>query len=68
MRSLALGHEDLNDHEELRHDPALQTEACRVTFHSAIIRRPRLPRVILDNSSCSSAVSFNTCLTDIRAS
>lgn len=28
--ALALGYEDLNDHGELRHDPALQTAACRV--------------------------------------
>ncbi len=27
--ALALGHEDLNDHEELRDDPALQTETSR---------------------------------------
>ena len=28
--ALALGHEDLNDHGELRHDPALQTAAGRL--------------------------------------
>ena len=39
-----------------------------VTFHLAITRRPRLPRAILDNSSHSSAVSFNTCFTDMRSS
>ncbi len=27
--ALALGYEDLNDHDELRHDPALQTAAGR---------------------------------------
>ena len=30
MYALALGHEDLNDHGELRHDPALQTAAGRL--------------------------------------
>lgn len=28
--ALALGHEDLNDHEELRHDPALRTAVFRM--------------------------------------
>ena len=28
--ALALGHEDLNDHEELRHDPVLQTATSRM--------------------------------------
>ncbi len=28
--ALALGHEDLNDHGELRHDPALQMVASRM--------------------------------------
>ncbi len=28
--ALALGYEDLNDHQELRHDPALQTAAAQV--------------------------------------
>ncbi len=28
--ALALGYEDLNDHQELRHDPALQTAASRM--------------------------------------
>ena len=28
--ALALGHEDLNDHGELRHDPALQTATSRI--------------------------------------
>ena len=28
--ALALGHEDLNDHGELRHDPALRTAAGRI--------------------------------------
>ncbi len=30
MYALALGHEDLNDHGELRHDPALQTATSRI--------------------------------------
>ncbi len=28
--ALALGYEDLNDHQQLRHDPALQTAASQV--------------------------------------
>ena len=41
--ALALGHEDLNDHGELRHDPALQTAAGRL---EALASPPR--RLILD--------------------
>ncbi len=38
--ALALGHEDLNDHGELRHDPALQTAAGRleaVAVHEVLV-------------------------------
>ena len=49
---LALGYEDLNDHDELRSDPALQTAVGAVVLHNT--RRVRL----LLSSSCPHQTLF----------
>ncbi len=47
--ALALGHEDLNDHGELRHDPALQTATSRIENPLA-----RSVDVVLPGAACGS--------------
>ena len=42
--SLALGYEDLNDHQELRHDLALQTAISRTETLASASTLCRLPR------------------------
>lgn len=59
--ALAQGYEDLNDHEELRHDPLLQTAAHRT---SALASAPTLCRME-NKADRHSAMALNNLLVDV---